>query len=82
MMRSPRSAVIQCAVFAGVIWLLWRGFAATERGGNEDWSAIKEPKERAEAIKRGFVHGWNGYVKHAFPHDMLRPLSNTVVDDR
>lgn len=34
-------------------------------------------KERKEAIKASFLHGWNGYKTYALGSDELRPLSNT-----
>ncbi|KAK0641123.1 glycoside hydrolase family 47 protein [Cercophora newfieldiana] len=37
---------------------------------------------RADAIKAAFQLSWDGYYKHAFPHDSLRPVSNTFFDDR
>ncbi|KFH40464.1 mannosyl-oligosaccharide alpha-1,2-mannosidase 1B-like protein [Hapsidospora chrysogenum ATCC 11550] len=37
---------------------------------------------RAQAVKSAFRTSWDGYYKHAFPHDSLRPTSNTYTDDR
>lgn len=31
---------------------------------------------RQEAVKKSFLHGWNGYKKHALGDDELKPLSN------
>ncbi|KAF2797467.1 glycoside hydrolase family 47 protein [Melanomma pulvis-pyrius CBS 109.77] len=45
-------------------------------------SQIREPKKRAEFVRDEFIYGWKGYHQHAFPHDMLKPLTNTVLDDR
>jgi len=37
---------------------------------------------RANAAKEAFQVSWDGYYKYAFPHDSLRPVSNTYEDDR
>lgn len=38
--------------------------------------------ERTAAVKAAFQLSWDGYYKHAFPHDSLQPISNTYSDDR
>jgi Glycosyl hydrolase family 47. len=50
-------------------------------------SKLKSPEylvhsQRAEAIKEAFQVSWDGYYKHAFPHDSLTPLNNAWWDDR
>ncbi|KAK0742423.1 glycoside hydrolase [Apiosordaria backusii] len=40
-----------------------------------------DPK-RANAVKQAFKLSWEGYYKHAFPHDSLRPVTNGFADDR
>jgi mannosyl-oligosaccharide alpha-1,2-mannosidase len=37
---------------------------------------------RANAVKEAFQRSWNGYYKFAFPHDSLKPISNSWDDDR
>lgn len=37
---------------------------------------------RAREVKEAFEISWNGYYKHAFPHDTLHPLTNGYEDDR
>jgi len=39
-------------------------------------------RARADAVKQAFQTSWDGYYKYAFPHDSLRPVSNTPYDDR
>ncbi|KAK0709712.1 glycoside hydrolase family 47 protein [Lasiosphaeria miniovina] len=39
-------------------------------------------KYRADTVKKAFQTAWNGYYKYAFPHDSLRPATNTYSDDR
>ncbi|KAK3381543.1 glycoside hydrolase [Podospora didyma] len=39
-------------------------------------------KARANAVKQSFQISWNGYYKYAFPHDSLRPVTNSFADDR
>ncbi|CAK7213086.1 Mannosyl-oligosaccharide alpha-1,2-mannosidase 1B [Sporothrix eucalyptigena] len=38
--------------------------------------------DRTDAIKDAFQRSWDGYYKYAFPHDSLKPVSNTYSDDR
>lgn len=38
--------------------------------------------DRADAVKAAFQLSWDGYYKYAFPHDSLKPVSNTFSDDR
>lgn len=40
------------------------------------------PSYRAHAIKEAFQHAWDGYMKYAFPHDELHPVSNGYGDSR
>lgn len=37
---------------------------------------------KADAVKEAFQHAWDGYIKYAFPHDELRPVSNGHADSR
>ena len=37
---------------------------------------------KANAIRDAFQFAWNGYKKHAFPHDELHPVSNGYGDSR
>lgn len=37
---------------------------------------------RANAVKDAFQHAWDGYMKYAFPHDELHPISNGHGDSR
>lgn len=37
---------------------------------------------KADAVKEAFQHAWDGYVKYAFPHDELHPVSNGYGDSR
>lgn len=39
-------------------------------------------QQRADAVKEAFQHAWNGYMKYAFPHDELHPVSNGYGDSR
>lgn len=47
--------------------------------------AVVPPKAdhgRAQQVKKAFEISWNGYYKHAFPHDTLHPVTNGWGDDR
>ncbi|EGO53971.1 mannosyl-oligosaccharide alpha-1,2-mannosidase precursor [Neurospora tetrasperma FGSC 2508] len=39
-------------------------------------------QERRDAVKQAFQISWDGYYKYAFPHDSLRPVTNSYEDDR
>ncbi|CAG8240687.1 unnamed protein product [Penicillium salamii] len=41
-----------------------------------------ENQDKANAVKEAFQHAWDGYVKYAFPHDELHPVSNGYGDSR
>ncbi|KAG1223028.1 hypothetical protein G6F35_004919 [Rhizopus arrhizus] len=41
----------------------------------ESWKERVVREERAESIKKAFMHGWTGYKTHALGHDELKPLS-------
>ena len=48
---------------------------------------VKKPRyhrhhQRTVAVKEAFQRSWDGYYKYAFPHDSLRPVTNTFEDDR
>lgn len=36
---------------------------------------------RAEEVKEVFQIAWDGYYKHAFPHDQLHPVGNGYDDN-
>jgi len=39
-------------------------------------------RHRADAVKEAFQFAWDGYYKHAFPHDELHPVTNGYSDSR
>ena len=45
----------------------------TEGGG-------QNPQAEAAVIRAAFLHAWDGYVRYAWGHDELRPLSNGYRD--
>lgn len=53
--------------------------------GNVEAVLRREPEtnqQKADAVKEAFQHAWDGYVKYAFPHDELTPVSNGHADSR
>ncbi|KAJ9151246.1 alpha-1,2-Mannosidase [Pleurostoma richardsiae] len=52
------------------------------RDGSSSFPYYEYNATRADAVKAAFRHGWDGYYQYAFPHDSLRPVSNTWEDDR
>ncbi|KAF2192369.1 glycoside hydrolase family 47 protein [Zopfia rhizophila CBS 207.26] len=49
---------------------------------SKDSQNLTDPGSRSQFIKDAFIYGWRGYKQHAYPHDMLKPLSNTTLDGR
>lgn len=48
-----------------------------------DSLAAKETiADRAQAVRSAFQFAWDGYMKYAFPHDELRPVTNQTGDSR
>ncbi|KAJ5247084.1 Mannosyl-oligosaccharide alpha-1-2-mannosidase [Penicillium chermesinum] len=45
-------------------------------------SARAGSQGKANAVKEAFQHAWDGYMKYAFPHDELHPVSNGHGDSR
>ena len=48
-------------------------------------AARKEPveeamRERQSAVKQAFMHAWQGYVRFAFGHDEVHPVTNRTND--
>lgn len=41
-----------------------------------------DSQRKADAVKEAFQHAWNGYMKYAYPHDELHPVSNGYGDSR
>jgi mannosidase alpha-like ER degradation enhancer 1 len=37
-------------------------------------------RDAAASVKRMFYHGYDSYMKYAFPHDELKPISKTYTD--
>lgn len=46
------------------------------------WSTKEQELQRYRRlwVKRAFVHAWEGYKRHAWGHDELRPASNSFSD--
>ncbi|KAL7268386.1 hypothetical protein RUND412_008993 [Rhizina undulata] len=57
----------------------WVG-ALTIENSNEKF--FRRDDERAAAIKEAYVHSWEGYVKYAWGHDELQPVTNGTSDPR
>jgi len=50
--------------------LVLGALAAVPRG-----AAAQDPAQEATAVREAFLHAWNGYVRYAWGHDELRPLT-------
>jgi hypothetical protein len=54
-------------------WLSPSG-RALERRPSDTWA------DRARRVRSAFLHAYEAYERAAFPHDELKPLSNSWVD--
>ena len=52
---------------------------STPRQSPQDSVAVVK-QQLADSVKQEFLHAWNGYVKYAWGHDALKPLSKTPHD--
>jgi hypothetical protein len=78
-----RSQLIQGALSVALIFIFWRVFSfGANRGTFTASHDLWTRKQRANAIRTAFVHGWQGYNSYAFPHDTLKPLTNASLNDR
>ncbi|KAI1313118.1 glycoside hydrolase [Xylaria venustula] len=46
----------------------------------EDTASKNERLARLAAVKESFLHSWNGYKKHAWGHDEIKPISGHSKD--
>jgi mannosyl-oligosaccharide alpha-1,2-mannosidase len=76
--RFARIAFVLTLVIFAYYWL----FKWEVQYHPPDGSALAAPKDRAQFIRDAYIHGWNGYAKHAYPHDVLQPLSHGALDNR
>ncbi|KAF9427406.1 hypothetical protein BGZ94_004976 [Podila epigama] len=49
--------------------------------GGETDKEREERESRRAAVRAGMVHAWNGYKKHAWGHDEVRPVSGGFKDN-
>ena len=64
-MRGLRRSVAAAALAA----------CALAAGGSRAAAQTRSPHREAAAIRSAFVHAWDGYVRYAWGHDELRPLT-------
>ncbi len=62
---DTRRLAVRVLAAALLLWLGARSLGAQER----------TPAEEAATIREAFVHAWDGYVRYAWGHDELLPLS-------
>ena len=53
-----------------------------ERGAVEKRYEPRSAEDRKQAVIDVFRFSWEGYYKLAFPHDELRPVTNSWSDSR
>jgi hypothetical protein len=80
--RVTRSLIIAavitaiCLLFRAQLpetWLSPSG-SPSERRPSDAWA------DRARRVRSAFLHAYEAYEQAAFPHDELKPLSNSWVD--
>lgn len=45
-----------------------------ERGGGGREMSASRREELRQTVREMFYHSYDAYIRHAFPHDELRPL--------
>jgi hypothetical protein len=78
-----RFQILHGAIFAAILFIFWHVFSFTgERRQSAASHEMWDREQRANFIRSSFMDGWNGYKENAYPHDMLKPLTNAGLDDR
>ena len=77
-MRTPLSLAVVALSLVGSGDAVPQPHGATEAV----LSAQSNSQQKADAVKEAFQHAWDGYMKYAFPHDELHPVSNGYGDSR
>ncbi|KAH0836527.1 glycoside hydrolase family 47 protein [Lanmaoa asiatica] len=79
--------VVFVLAFSVALWTLYHSYLKQSEALFPQEHVVFWPPEtpeiwadRAAQVKNAFVHAYHGYEHHAFPHDELRPISNTSVD--
>jgi mannosidase alpha-like ER degradation enhancer 2 len=49
-------------------------------GGSRLAAQPRTPAQEAGLVRAAFLHAWDGYVRHAWGHDQLRPLTHGYRD--
>ncbi|KAG5930194.1 hypothetical protein E4U53_002288, partial [Claviceps sorghi] len=83
--KTPKPGSTMRPSAASSIVLLQLACAAGLAVGAPGRRAVVPPRAdhgRAQQVKKAFEISWNGYFKHAFPHDTLHPVTNGYGDDR
>lgn len=78
---SPGSPAASRGADAGKIPRPLPPIAASAIPGTTDTAGVPgDPALLAAAVKEEFLHAWNGYRRHAWGHDALKPLSASHHD--
>ncbi|KAG6374849.1 glycoside hydrolase family 47 protein [Boletus reticuloceps] len=74
--------------FSAVLWTIHHTYSkVTEAFSPQEHVSFWPPDspeiwaDRAAQVKNAFLHAYHGYERYAFPHDELRPISNTSIDN-
>jgi hypothetical protein len=81
-MRISLSRFARIGFVLGCIFLVYYQLFGEEQYIPPDGSSLTEPKDRAAFIREAYIHGWNAYAKHAYPHDVIQPLTRGWQDNR
>lgn len=85
--RARRKRKVRVLIAVGVLVIvgaLAGGLAGglTKRAASASEITYTAHPDRAAAVQAVFRRAWAGYREVAFPHDSLKPVSRTHVDDR
>ncbi|KAJ5292033.1 CAZyme family GH47 [Penicillium angulare] len=81
-MRATLSLSLAALGLVGSATAYPHAYQDTEAVLSTSSSQASSSQEKADAVKEAFQHAWDGYVKYAFPHDELHPVSNGYGDSR
>lgn len=70
------------SLFLAALGLTGSAMAFPLAGSEAALRSRSNNQQKADAVKEAFQHAWNGYMKYAFPHDELHPVSNGYGDSR
>ena len=75
-LKANAKRVAVCLFFTFVVLVVLGGSVSKGR----EALRVNLPNERADSVREAIAWAWDGYVKYAWTHDELRPLSRSGMD--